>query len=193
MRFVCHATALLGTITLAASGLVGNTPRGSGLPINRFEIKRNIWQPDGSRSVSKTEDQNQEQYLNKNRDSLAHQLETRNHLENDQRTCNSCCERETEDCPEHCSCLESLPDESPRAWDLASISEPPERAIRPGPSNQYCSSTPQGWTDRRVCPYPCKNECPCFDYCTSEICVLIAWGYNTRKYPCVSKLSLLRK
>ena len=56
MRFVFYATALLGTITLVASGLIGNTPRGSGLPINRFEIKRNIRQPDGSRSVSKTED-----------------------------------------------------------------------------------------------------------------------------------------
>lgn len=192
MRFVRVAIALLGTITLVASGLVVNTPPGSSLPFKRSEFKRNIREPDESRSVSKIENQNKEQYLNKNRESLAHQLETITYQENDQRTCNYCCKRGTENCPKHCSCLEPLQDESPRTRDLASISEPLER-LGPGPGNQYCSSTPQGRADSTICPYPCENECPCFDYCTSKICVLIAWEYNTRKYPCVSKLRLFQR
>lgn len=193
MYFVSYVTAtLLCTNPLVVSGLVGKTTPVSELFLDGLEIKRNIWQVDGSSSGSDIKYWSQEKDPDLTSiESHAQQLMTASHPVNNDGTCSSCCKREPEDCPEHCSCWNSLQNETPGGWKLAGISAPPERAHLPGPGNQYCSSTLQSSRDGRICPYPCRTECPCYNYCVEAICVLVAWRFDSRRYPCVRDVELL--
>lgn len=186
MHLTCHAATLLGTITFA-SGLVGDALRGIDPP-NGFVIE---WQPEGSNSGSGINEWNQEQYS-----SPPPQLETTSYQELDEWRCISCCTSKTEECPEYCSCWKTLQIATPRVGQTATQPEPLEPATgeaptSPGLFNQRCSPTFQKLTAAQNCPYPCERSCPCFDYCISAVCFLIAWDYDPGKYPCVSEIELL--
>lgn len=181
-----HAVALLGTITLVASSLVGNILRRSDLPVDGFKMEQKIWQVDGSSPGSDIQSWNQGQDPNMEiGESPSHSPETTNYLETGHETFTSCCNGETGDCHENYSCWKPLQNESPGAWELA--------AKPPGRWNHYCSPTLHDSADSGACPYPCKNkECPCFDFCIYMVCYLPAWGYNSKNYPCVGDVELLR-
>lgn len=180
-----HAVALLGTITLVASSLVGHILHRSDLPVDNFKMEQKIWQVDGPSLGSDLQSWNQGQDPKMEiGESPTHSLDTTNYLETGHETCTSCCNGETEDCHENCSCWKPLQNESPRAWELA--------ANPSGLWNHHCSPTLQTSADNGACPYPCKNkQCPCFEFCKSRVCYLIAWKYNSKIYSCVSDVEPL--
>lgn len=173
-----HAVALLGTITLVASSLVGHILHRSDLPVDSFKMKQKIRQVDGSSPGYDIQSWNRGQDPKMEiGESPTHSPDTTNYLETGHETCTSCCNGEAGDCHENCSCWKPLQNESPSTWELA--------ANPPGLWNHHCSPTLQASADNGACPYPCKNkECPCFEFCKSRVCYLIAWRYNPKIYSC---------